>query len=85
MTKDQIKKELIKELRANPRLAVLLVLHSRHEVARTHEATYGADSASVQRVIGQAQGIHQFVKTLTKDDAALNEASEYDLLKGFRS
>lgn len=85
MTKDQIKSELIKELRANHRLAVLMTLHARHQIATIHEATYGADIHSVQRIIGQAQGISQFIKTLTKDDAALTEASEYDLLKGFKS
>ncbi len=82
MTNDQIKSELIKELKANERLSALLVLHARNRVNSLHKTTFPVhDPIVINRVVGQAQGIHQFIEDLTRSYTAFHEASDLDLLK----
>lgn len=82
MTNDQIKGELIKELKANERLAALLILHARNQVNCLHKTAFPVhDPNMINRVVGQAQGVHNFIENLTKTYAAYHEASDLDLLK----
>lgn len=84
MSPDKIESELKKELQANSRLAALLVLHLRHTVRETNRTAYKTQEAQLlNRQIGMAQGVDQLIHSLTKDDAAIRDASEYDLLKEF--
>ena len=82
MTNDQIKGELIKELKANERLAALLILHARNRVNSLHKTTFPVhDPIVLNRLVGQAQGVTNFIDDLTKTYAAFHEASDLDLLK----